>query len=85
VTYLEAALGVLKASQRPLTTPEILARILKEHLVSPKGKTPAATLSAALYRELGKHAELQRDAKFGHQRALRGSVTWSVGPVNKPR
>jgi hypothetical protein len=77
VTFLEAALEVLKASRRPLTTAEILERMRDEGLLESHGKTPSATLSAALYRAHGKNPHLGREAEEGQERASRGSVRWS--------
>ena len=78
MTYLEAAVTVLRASGRPLTIDEIMERILSEGLVPMTGRTPRSTLSAALYRNLGKHPELRRLAKHAQQRAHRGSVRWTL-------
>ena len=80
MTYLEAAIAVLNASQHPLTTAEIMARIVREGLVPISGRTPGATLSAALYRNLGKHQHLRREAQSGRHRAARGSVRWTLAP-----
>lgn len=78
MTYFEAALLVLQTSPEPLTTREILEQIQAKDLVTATGKTPLATLSAALYRHLGKHPELQRLSKRGFERAVRGTVYWTV-------
>lgn len=78
MTYLEAAIIILSASDRPLKTVEITERIAEQNLLVFKGRTPAATLSASLYRALGKHPALRRDAIPGAGRATRGSVRWYV-------
>ena len=78
MTYLEAALIVLSASDRPLRTVEITERIAEQNLLVFKGRTPAATLSASLYRALGKYPALRREAIEGPGRAARGSVRWYV-------
>jgi hypothetical protein len=78
MTYFEAALLVLRASQEPLTTREILEQIQARNLITTTGKTPLATLSAALYRHLGKHAELEHLSERGFERAIRGTVYWTV-------
>jgi hypothetical protein len=78
MTYLEAALQVLHHSRCPLTTTEITQRILRERLVRSQGRTPEATLSAALYRGLGKYPQLRRVAEPGPKRAKRGSVRWTL-------
>jgi hypothetical protein len=76
MTYLEAAITVLRKSPLPLTTPEILARITSGGLIPVTGQTPEATLAASLYRNLGKHPQLRREAKQGRHRAARGTVRW---------
>jgi hypothetical protein len=78
MTYLEAAITVLRTSCRPLTTTEIMERITRDGLVPVTGRTPAATLSAALYRNLGKDPLLRRQAEQGRQRAARGTVRWTL-------
>ena len=48
--YRDAAETILRDAEQPLTTHEILERALAAGLISPSGKTPKASLSAALYR-----------------------------------
>jgi len=84
MTYFEAALYVLRKTRRPLTTSELLDRIVQHGLVRPSGRTPEATLAAALYRHLGKHPELDRIALLGPLRAQRGSVRWVVKRLHEP-
>jgi hypothetical protein len=50
MTYLEIALAVLKAARRPMTVHEIVEWAVAEGLLSPVGKTPAATMSSRPYR-----------------------------------
>jgi HB1, ASXL, restriction endonuclease HTH domain len=76
MTYLEAAITVLRTSPHPLTTSEIMERITVRSLLPVTGQTPRATLTAALYRNLGKHPQLRREAKQGRSRAARGTVRW---------
>lgn len=78
MTYLEAAVTVLEASSRPLATSEIMAEITRRGLVPITGQTPERTLASALYRNLGKHPRLRREAEQGRNRAARGSVRWYV-------
>jgi hypothetical protein len=47
--YLDAAVEVLKEANRPLTVEEITAEALARGLIEPTGKTPVATMSAAIY------------------------------------
>jgi hypothetical protein len=78
VTYLEAAVAVLKASRRAMTTEEITDAAIRQGLITPRGKTPVQTMGAALYRQLHDAAPpvLQRDFKPGPVRAAPGSVRW---------
>jgi hypothetical protein len=78
MTYLEAAIIVLAASEHPLSSVEIIERIAEQNLIVFTGRTPAATLSAALYRNLGKHPTLRREAKEGPGRAAKGTVRWYI-------
>jgi len=78
MTYLEAAITVLRASPCPLTTKEIMERITRDGLVPHTGRTPIATLSAVLYRNLGKDPRLRREAEQGRRRAVRGTVRWTL-------
>jgi hypothetical protein len=80
MTYLEAALAVLRVARRPLTTREIVARAVAQGMLQPVGKTPEATMSAQLYRYVGNDPEalIERHASPGQDRAQRGSVRWSL-------
>ncbi len=49
MTYYEAALRVLKFVGQPLTAREITDQAIEAGLIAPAGKTPYATMSAALY------------------------------------
>ena len=79
VTFREAAIRVLRESGRPLTVEEITDRALESGLIEPSGKTPAATMSAVLYRDAR-----EADSPFvklsmpAQTRALRGSVRWTL-------
>jgi len=78
VTYLEAAVAVLKASRRSMTTEEITEAAIHKGLIQPRGRTPTATMSAALYRHLQRAdaPALEREFQPGIERAKRGSVRW---------
>jgi hypothetical protein len=60
LSALDAAAQVLKASGKPMRAQELIAKMTEQGLwTSPKGKTPHATLAAAMYREInakGDHA-----------------------------
>jgi HB1, ASXL, restriction endonuclease HTH domain len=79
MTYLEAALEVLRTSGRAMTTEEITAEALDRGMLRPSGKTPRATMAAVLYCYVrdATDARIQRHAEPGPKRARRGSVTWS--------
>ncbi len=58
MTYLEAALSILRAAGRPLSSDEITERALNQGLIVPRGKTPVATMRAALYGGLHRPTNL---------------------------
>jgi len=66
MTYLKAALTVLRESQRPLTSREIAERAMAEGLIVTSGKTPEATMSAALYTHIAKGAPRKMAAIVGY-------------------
>jgi len=50
---LDAAAAVLAGADGPMSCNAMIEEMAKKDLwISPKGKTPAATLSAALHREI---------------------------------
>jgi hypothetical protein len=75
MTFLEAAEEVLRTSKRPLTAAEITERAIREGLVTTSGKTPEATMSAALYTAPA-DAPLKRTLHPALGRG-RGSARWS--------
>lgn len=79
--FLEAALAVLREAGEPLTADEITRRALAKGLIHTSGKTPEATMSARLYTLVqaeGDAAPIVRLAQPGRQRAVRGSVRWTL-------
>jgi hypothetical protein len=59
---LDAAGRVLSESGQPMTAPALIeAMSAKGYWLSPKGQTPAATLYAAISREIGKKG---KEARF---------------------
>jgi HB1, ASXL, restriction endonuclease HTH domain len=76
MTYYEAAIHILRSAQRPLTTREIAERAIDTGLIKPHGKTPDATMSAALYGHLRDDVRLTKLEASGNGRAKRGSVRW---------
>jgi hypothetical protein len=82
VTFLEAAIEVLWTARRPLRIEEITEIALRRGLIQPKGKTPRATMSAALYAA-PPDAAVRREFIAGRQRAQRGSVRWKYAPKKR--
>ena len=64
-----------------MTTAETTERALDRGLISTHGPTPVATMSATLYRELGRGV-ISREFEPGPQRARRGSVSWKYAGGN---
>jgi hypothetical protein len=80
MTYLEAAIAILKGSKRRMTAKEIVQEATARGLLQPFGKTPEATLSARLYcyvRDTEDPA-IERFAKQGVKGTKRGSVMWGL-------
>jgi hypothetical protein len=78
MTYYEAALQILRSTRRPLTTREITDRALKRGLITPRGKTPLATMGSMLYARVRNDAELVKLETPGKGRAQRYSVRWAL-------
>jgi len=76
MTYYEAALRVLKFVGHPLTAREITDQAIEAGLIEPAGRTPYATMSAALYARARSDLELLKMEDPGNGRAKRGSVRW---------
>lgn len=76
VTYLQAAETVLRTASKPLTAGEITEIALRRGLLHTKGKTPAASMSAALYGA-PPESPIRREFEPGRQRARRASVPWT--------
>lgn len=79
MTFAEAAAHILREQGRPMTAAEITALALKRGLITSSGKTPVATMTAALYG-LPAGSSIQREYVAGERRAKRGSVRWSYVP-----
>src|SRR5215510_7122437 len=73
---LDAAALVLRESGQPMSCPELIAQMAaKGYWTSPKGKTPASTLYAALAREAKLKGKESRFQKIGPGRfAYRGDA-----------
>ncbi len=60
---LDAAAQVLAEAGEPLDTKTMVARMLDKGLWQTKGKTPAATIYAAIIREIAKKGDASRFCK----------------------
>jgi len=76
---LDAAVQVLAEVKKPLQADEMVKRMLAKGLWKTKGKTPEATLYAAIIREIGAKGKVARfrrakvnETKDGKAHALRG-------------
>ena len=80
--YREAAIAVLKQATRPLTAAEITARAVQKGLIAPTGRTPEASMSAALYTYVVDEptGSIRKVAEPGPTRAKRDSVRWEYRP-----
>jgi hypothetical protein len=64
LSALDAAAKVLEESRAPMTSGELIEAMAKRNLwLSPNGQTPAATLYAAMIREISKKGKASRFAK----------------------
>ena len=75
VTFLEVAVAVLRTARKPLTSAEITEIALRRGLIKTHGKTPEASMSAALYGAPSE-SPIRREFTPGPTRAARGSVRW---------
>lgn len=75
MTFLQAAVDVLRTAGRPLTADEITEIALRKGLLQTQGKTPEATMSASLYAAPA-GTPIGRQYEPGRVRAVRDSVRW---------
>jgi hypothetical protein len=76
MSFLAAAETVLRTTGKSLTAAEITEIALRRGLVQTHGKTPAASMSAALYGA-PPDSLIRREFKPGRKRAARNSVRWT--------
>src|SRR4051812_30658143 len=78
-SYLNAAILVLADLDHPMGIREITDEAIRRGLVKPTGKTPEATMSAAIYRYARDHpqGQLVRLPEPGGKRARPRSVRWA--------
>ena len=82
-SLLNAAAAVLAKTQESMTCPEMVEAVLKTGTWKTRGKTPAATLSAAIYREIQDKGKEARFAKSERGRFRLRGARRSTGR-NKP-
>jgi hypothetical protein len=82
MSFLDAAIIILKETQREMTAKELADVALQRGLVTSAGKTPDATLAAQLYVRVREQSggPLRKVAGPGASRARRGSVRWAWRP-----
>jgi hypothetical protein len=74
LSALDAAALVLAGTPEPMTAPELIEAMAARKLwASPNGKTPAATLSAAIGREIATKGTAARFQKTGRGRFARNT------------
>src|ERR1700687_3140216 len=77
MTYFDAAIAVLKTSRKAMTAREITTAAVNRGFIDPGGKTPAASMRAALYvHARGVQPGIRRLYRPGPARAARDSVKW---------
>jgi hypothetical protein len=78
MTYVEAAIAVLRSARKPMTAAEITEAALRKGLIRSRGKTPKATMNSALYTYTrdDRDAVLRREYRQGPTRAVPDSVRW---------
>ncbi len=62
-SLLDAAAALLAKAKEPMSCPEMVEAVVKAGTWSSNGKTPAATLSAAIHREIRNKGKETRFAK----------------------
>ena len=79
MSFLKAAISILKETGREMTATEVARIALERGLVESSGKTPGATLAAQLYVHVRDHPHgpLQKIAETGASQARRNSVRWA--------
>jgi hypothetical protein len=78
MTYIGAALQVLKSAGHPLTTREILDQAVRQGLITLRGKTPDRSMAARLYTRARSDPQLVKLESPGNTRAKNGSVRWML-------
>jgi hypothetical protein len=84
--FLQAGMAVLAQKRRPMSAREVVEVALEQGLLKTRGSTPAATMSAAFYREnVRPDSRVRKIAEAGPIRARAGTVQWELVPVRKNR
>jgi len=64
-SLMAAAIKVMKAADKPMRPADVVETVLAKKLWTSKGKTPGATLAAAIMREIARKGSLSRFKKTG--------------------
>jgi antitoxin (DNA-binding transcriptional repressor) of toxin-antitoxin stability system len=64
-SLMAAAINVMKAADKPMRPADVVETVLAKKLWTSKGKTPGATLAAAIMREIARKGSLSRFKKTG--------------------
>ncbi len=81
----DAAIQVLKESDKPLHTDELTKKIIEKGLWESHGKTPARTVGARLYLDIKKHRDLSPFVKVApHTFSLRDNQPTTAADVGSP-
>jgi hypothetical protein len=64
LSQLDAAVEILKEAKEPLTCKEIVRRMFERKIWETSGRTPGATLSASMQREIAKKGKDSRFRRF---------------------
>ena len=73
-SVLDGAATILSNASTPMSCGEMIDAILKRKLWTTQGKTPAATLSSAILRDIKKNGKQSRFAKAERGRFRRSST-----------
>jgi hypothetical protein len=84
MTYYQAAIEVLRTAQRPLSAREIADQALERGLIRTHGKTPEASIRAALYMQLNRDdPDLVKLADGVDKRGRDWPVRWTLRQANR--
>jgi hypothetical protein len=77
-TFLQAAVAVLERTEGTMTSREITEQAMRRRLLATAGRTPWKTMDAAQYASNLSGGPIERLARQGPTRAVRGTVCWRL-------